>query len=139
MILLEKNEIRDRVLLMGPQDDIYNVMNAFDLHILSSISESFGNVLAEAMACGIPCITTDIGMPREIVGDTGWVVPIKNPNELAKTILKVIDIMDDTISWKLRKKSCRKRISNNFTDDIMALKYLTHWQNLFLIQENKNF
>jgi len=137
MILLEKNEIKDWVLLMGPQDDIYNVMNAFDIHILSSISESFGNVLAEAMACGIPCISTDIGMPGEIVGDTGWVVPPKNPKELAKTIIEVIDTMEDSISWKLRKNSCRNRISNNFSDDIMASKYHIKWQNIFN-QNNKS-
>jgi glycosyltransferase involved in cell wall biosynthesis len=66
----------------GEMADAGVAHNAFDIATLTSLGEGFPNVVGEAMACGVPVAATDVGDVRAIIGETGEVVPAKNPDLL---------------------------------------------------------
>jgi len=125
-------QLDENVILLGQRTDIPAIMNAIDLHVLSSsFGEGFPNVIAEAMACGTPCVTTDVGDAAVIVGDTGWVVPPKNPQALASAILEAInEVKNNPQAWKIRKQASRDRIVNNFSVEKMISRYHQVWDNI---------
>ena len=126
--LLKENGLIERVHLLGSRKDILAVMNGIDLFMLSSISEAFPNVLNEAMACGTPCITTDVGDAAFIVGKTGWVVKPKDPKALANASIQALkEKQSNNESWGQRKDACRQRIVENFTLEKMIKKYKEVW------------
>ena len=126
--MLNKNGLEERVNLQGRRNDIVAVMNGIDLFVLSSKSEAFPNVLNEAMLCGTPCITTNVGDARVIVSDTGWVVTPKNPQVLANAILQAAkEKQSNNNSWLQRQAACRKRVVENFSLNKMVKKYKEVW------------
>jgi len=72
-----------RVFLLGERKDIPQLNVALDIASSSSWAEGFANVVGEAMSCGVPCVVTDVGDSAWIIGDTGRVVPPRNPEALA--------------------------------------------------------
>lgn len=119
--------LTDHLQLLGRRDDIPRIMNALDLHVLSSSSEAFPNVVAEAMACGTPCVTTDVGDAAYIVGDTGWVVPPRNATALASAIAAAIEESSDFEKSYSRSVSARRRIEENFSMERMVASYTNCW------------
>jgi glycosyltransferase involved in cell wall biosynthesis len=123
---IDQRDLSDYIYLMGQRDDIPVIMNAIDLHLLSSSSEAFPNVVCEAMACGTPCVVTDVGDAAYIVGDTGWVVPPLDPEGLALAIEKAITEMNGS-NWKNRTQAARNRIQENFSIERMVNEYNRLW------------
>lgn len=77
--------------LLGEQRDIARVFSAIDIATSSSLSEAFPLSVGEAMACGTPCVVTDVGDSAMIVGDTGRVVAPRNPDALATAWRELIE------------------------------------------------
>jgi len=76
--------ISEKIIWAGGRSDMPAVFNALNIACSSSSDgEGFPNVVGEAMACGVPCVVTDVGDSAWIVGDKGIVVPPKNPQALA--------------------------------------------------------
>ncbi|MGD9637490.1 MAG: glycosyltransferase [Alphaproteobacteria bacterium] len=89
---IENSKLSNKTFLLGECLDLSLIYGAFDVLCLSSIfGEGFPNVLGEAMACGVPCVTTDVGDAKEIVKDTGITVPIKDPVKMAEAIMQLSD------------------------------------------------
>lgn len=107
--------------LLGIRNDIPRIMTALDIASSSSYGEGFPNVVGEAMACGTPCVVTDVGDSALIVGDTGIVVPPKDPDALARAWRELIEIGKDK-----RQKlgdNARLRIKNNFSLPSVVKRY----------------
>ena len=129
MAWLDTHNIRAQVLLLGPRSDIPSVMNALDVHVLSSsYGEGFPNVLCEAMACGTPCVTTDVGDAGLIVAKTGWVVPARSAVALAQAMTAAIEqLVADPLAWEHRQNEARLRILNNFSIEKMVDSFNLTW------------
>lgn len=110
--LTHELNISDQVIWTGARADIPAVYNALDIVVSSSYGEGFPNVIGEAMACGIPCVVTDVGDSAWIVGDTGLVVPPRNPEALKTAIAQLIArIQTDGYESKLN----RQRVIEQFS------------------------
>lgn len=115
--------ISDSVIWAGRRDDMNAVYNALDICCLSSLfGEGFPNVLGEAMCCGVPCITSDVGDAAFVVGPLGKVVPPNNSNELAKSLLSLASSSKETLNSKAQ---IRERIVSCFSQSAM-LKEMEH-------------
>ena len=123
------NGLTDEVLLLGKRNDIPAIMNTLDLHVLSSsYGEAFPNVICEAMACGTPCVTTDVGDSGFIVADTGWVVRPNSPEQLSHSLTTALQEMEsEAPAWEQRKIACRKRITENLSINKMVDSYFFEW------------
>ena len=71
---LREAGVLGRTRLLGRRNDVARVLSALDVFTLSSATEGFPNALGEAMAAGLPCVTTDAGDCSSILGDAGIVV-----------------------------------------------------------------
>jgi glycosyltransferase involved in cell wall biosynthesis len=126
--LLQRSGVADRVQLLGQRTDIPAILNALDLHVLSSsYGEAFPNVVAEAMACGVPCVATDVGDAGLILDGTGWLVPPRDSAKLAEAIECALRELTDAEVWARRKQSARRRIAEHFGLEAMIRAYNDLW------------
>jgi len=118
---IEQYGLRDRVTLLGMRQDIARVMVGLDCLVSTSTSEGFPNVIGEAMACGVPCVATDAGDSRLIVGDTGTIVPIR---DVPAVVAGIWDLMGASPEERTRRaERCRRRIVEHFELSQVAARY----------------
>ncbi|MFI9344083.1 GT4 family glycosyltransferase PelF [Streptomyces sp. NPDC052773] len=96
----------------GRVDDIRDAYAAGNVVMLSSISEGFPFTLIEAMSCGRATVSTDVGGVREAVGDTGLVVPPRDPAAMAAAAL---ELLDDPARRRAMGEAARLRVIEQFT------------------------
>jgi glycosyltransferase involved in cell wall biosynthesis len=88
--LVERHALTERVrfLRQVPPERLAEVLSAGDCFVLATSNEGWANVFLEAMACGLPVITTDVGGNTEVVSDPslGAIVPFGDPDALATAI-----------------------------------------------------
>lgn len=102
--------LRENMILLGRRSDISNVLSVGDVYISSSVGESFSNAIGEAMACELPCVVTDVGDSKIIVGDTGLVIDAKDYLGLANKLFTMVN----DVNLKELGKQARKRVVNNY-------------------------
>jgi glycosyltransferase involved in cell wall biosynthesis len=126
--LIDHNKIRNYFIPLGSCDAISDFYNSLDIHVLSSKNESFGLVIAEAMACGIPCVSTNVGSAKNIIGETGWLCKPKSPELLSLIIIEAIKAKNiNENEWNSRKEKCRKRIVKLYSLEKTLNEYKDAW------------
>ena len=128
--LLDETGTREQVLLLGPREDVPAVMAALDLHVLASRAEGFPNVVAEAMACGTPCVVTDVGDAALIAGEFGWVAQPGDPRALAAGIAVAFTALADPDERARLSQGARERVQGEFGLAAMAQAYRELWTRL---------
>jgi len=121
MALIDKYGVRKRVRLLGERTDISRVMSGFDIAACTSHSEGFPNMVAEAMACGIPCVATNVGDVERLMDGTGWLVTAGDPAAVTAAWKEAADL-----SPALRQrvgKEARARIVERYSLDATTLRY----------------
>ncbi len=119
--MIDRFELRSVVRLIGTRDDMERITASLDVACLSSITESFPNVIGEAMACGVPCVASDCGDVAEIVGDTGFVVPVRDPHAFAQAVLELVRVERE--AWNARSAAARARITAMFAIEAVARRF----------------
>lgn len=111
--------LHESMVWAGPRADLPAVYNALDLVVSSSaFGEGFSNALGEAMACGVPCVATDVGDAREILGDGGIVVPPRDPEALAAGMIVLLNRL--SLERASLCAGVRRRISENFSVETLV-------------------
>jgi glycosyltransferase involved in cell wall biosynthesis len=112
--------ITQQVIWAGGRADMSAVYNALDIFVsTSAFGEGFSNAIGEAMACGKPCVVTDVGDSGLIVGAKGIVIPPKDPLALKTAVLQLI--MEMSVGNQIQAE-VRQRIVENFSVPQLALK-----------------
>lgn len=128
--LVEKLNLRDKVLFLGKQDNLEELYSISDLMLLLSEKESFGLVALEAMACGVPCIGTNIGgLPEVIIdGVNGYICELGNVEEISKKALEILT--DSDLHNRFSEQSLRV-VNEKFRAEIIVEQYEDLYYELF--------
>ncbi len=111
--------IAEKVSFLGNRDDVHRLLKASDVFVLASRTEAFPNVVLEAMATGLPVVTTDVGSVREMVepGRSALVVPTGDDSALETALLTLSN--DVALQHKLGERG-REIVNERFGFDKMC-------------------
>jgi glycosyltransferase involved in cell wall biosynthesis len=120
--LIQSLRLSDRVHLLGERTDVAQLVAALDIFALSSAyGESFPVIVGEAMACGVPCVVTDVGDSAWMVSETGYVVPPRDHNALAQACNALLDLGPQ--GRRGLGQAARKRVADLFSLSSVVATY----------------
>lgn len=125
MRLIAALGLAGRVRLLGERQDVERLYASFDLYWMSSwargMAEGFPNVIAEAMASGVPCVATDVGDAAWIIGNSGRVVSDHRAQALGDTAAELLQTDPDAL--RRMGLDARSRIQREFSLETVAGAY----------------
>ncbi|TAM92785.1 MAG: glycosyltransferase [Rhodanobacteraceae bacterium] len=125
---IERLGLRRHVRLCGKRADVAELDAAFDIATLSSRGEAFPNAIAEAMACGSPCVATDVGDAALIIGNTGVVVPPRDAAALGNGWAQLAALApSERHALGMR---ARQRIVEHFAREAIARRFVELYREL---------
>jgi len=120
--------IKDKMVLLNEQKNLLEFYNGIDLLVLTSHSESFPNVIAEAMLCSTPVLASNAGCSKKIIDKYGFVLNKNDYLSITKGLKRSINILENKKgNWKSLKKNVRSQIKNKFSIEKMAHNYSENW------------
>ena len=119
-----KYKLKKYFTLVDHTDSLIDYYNLLDIHILcSNYGESFSNSILEAMSCGIPSISTNVGDVTNLINNKNLICEVKNYKSLIKSIDYLIKLKKDKKKWDKIKLEVRNNINQNYHQNIMFKKY----------------
>ena len=105
---------------LGMQENVQDLLPQADLFLSASETESFGLSMLEAMSCGVPCVSTDVGGVSEVLGDTGRLVPFADPDAMAAAALP---LLRDADLHRRLAETARQRAVEHFATERIVEQY----------------
>jgi L-malate glycosyltransferase len=120
--------IEKKVKFLGKQIELVPILSAADLFLMPSQSESFGLSALEAMACGVPVISTSVGgLPElQVHGETGFIAEIGDIDRMSRY---AIDLLTNPSKYKLFAEAARNRAIEFESSKIIA-QYERHYERI---------
>jgi len=117
----------DHVKFLGKQDGLVDILNAADVFLIPSQSESFGLAALEAMACGVPVVSSSVGGLPELVkhNDSGFIAEIGDIDRMSKY---VIDLLTNSRKYEIFSNNARRRAIELFGIDKIVPYYENYYQ-----------
>jgi glycosyltransferase involved in cell wall biosynthesis len=120
-----------RLLWLGRRADVAQVLSAMDIaSSSSSYGEGFSNAIGEAMACSRICVVTDVGDSRRIVGETGFVVPPRDPEALARG-------WETALAFPPEQRTERERVARRRVEERFSVRRMVERTEQVLFGENE--
>lgn len=120
--LVKKLNIEDKVLFLGKQDSVEELYSISDLMLLLSEKESFGLVALEAMACGVPCIGTNVGGIPEVIdhGLSGYICELEDIEDMSE---KAIDLLQNSMKHQQFREASVSLVRKKFQATTIVKQY----------------
>jgi N-acetyl-alpha-D-glucosaminyl L-malate synthase BshA len=124
--LARQLNLSDKVKFLGKQDGLVEILSCSDLFLIPSQSESFGLAALEAMACGVPVISSSVGGLPELVrhNESGFIAEIGDIERMAKY---AIDLLTNDRKYEMFSKNSRDRAVNVFDISKVVPLYEEHY------------
>ncbi|WP_111411720.1 glycosyltransferase [Billgrantia lactosivorans] len=124
--LADNFNLSQKVCFLGLRADIPSLMSACDVFVLSSAWEGFGLVVAEAMACERLVVATNSGGVKEVLGDSGYLVPPRQPSALSEAMLKA-STLNPNDRGELGRRA-RLRVVEFYSSEALSEKWIEIYQ-----------
>lgn len=127
--LARELDLHKDVVFLGKQDALTEILNASDLFLMPSQSESFGLSALEAMACGIPVVSSSVGGLPELVihNETGFIAEIGDIDRMAKY---AVELLTNEKKYKTFSKNSRDRAVKHFDKNLIVPKYIEYYEKI---------